>query len=154
MKGFVTALAWLALLTSCAEDSEGSPPDRPTSTVAFYGPDALLYVDIADETGEQRRGLMGVEHLPADQGMAFVFHEAVNSTFWMKETLIPLSIAFVDENGRVIGIRDMEPCQSDPCPTYGVAEPYVLAIEANLGWFAEHGIEAGDRAKLRVSAYG
>lgn len=154
MKGFVTALASLALLTSCAQDSVGSPPDRPTSTVAFDGPDALLYVDIADETGEQRRGLMGVEHLPADQGMAFVFHEAVNSTFWMKETLIPLSIAFVDENGRVIGVRDMEPCQSDPCPSYGVAESYVLAIEANLGWFAEHGIEAGDRAKLRVSAYG
>jgi uncharacterized membrane protein (UPF0127 family) len=154
MKGTVLAFVSLAFLTGCAGGTIADPSNRPPSTVAFEGTDALLYVDIADETGEQRRGLMGVEHLPADQGMAFVFHEAVNSTFWMKETLIPLSIAFVDENGRVIGLRDMEPCQSDPCPSYGVAEPYVLAIEANLGWFVEHGIESGNRAKLRVSAYG
>lgn len=154
MKGFVTALASLAVLTGCAEDSVGSPPDGPSSTVAFDGPDALLSVDIADETEEQRRGLVGVEHLPADQGMAFVFDEPTDSMFWMKDTLIPLSIAFVDENDRVIGVRDMEPCLSDPCPSYGVGQPYVLAIEANLGWFADHGIEAGDRAKLRVSAYG
>jgi uncharacterized membrane protein (UPF0127 family) len=154
MKGTVLAFVSLAFLTGCAGGTIADPSNRPPSTVAFEGTDALLYVDIADETGEQRRGLMGVEHLPADQGMAFVFHEAVNSSFWMKGTLIPLSIAFVDESGRVIGVRDMEPCQSDPCPSYGVAESYVLAIEANLGWFVEHGIEAGNRAKLRVSAYG
>lgn len=97
---------------------------------------------------------MGVERLPADEGMAFVFDEPVSSTFWMKDTLIPLSIAFVDEADRVIGVRDMQPCEADPCPTYGVDGPYILAIEANLGWFDEHGIEAGDRAELRMSAYG
>jgi uncharacterized membrane protein (UPF0127 family) len=154
MKGTVLAFVSLAFLTGCAGSTVADPSNRPPSTVAFEGTDELLSVDIADETGEQRRGLMGVEHLPADQGMAFVFEEPTDSTFWMKDTLIPLSIAFVDESGRVIGVRNMEPCQSDPCPSYGVAESYVLAIEANLGWFAEHGIEAGDRAKLRVSAYG
>ena len=154
MKGIAVAFASLAFLAGCARDTVADRSDRPLSTVAFDGPDALLYVDIADETEEQRRGLMGVEHLPADQGMAFVFEEAVDSTFWMKETLIPLSIAFVDENGLVIGVRDMEPCQVGPCPSYGVAAPYLLAIEANLGWFAEHSIEAGDKAELRVGAYG
>jgi len=96
---------------------------------------------------------MNVESLPADEGMAFVFDEPVSSTFWMKDTPIPLSIAFVDEDGRVIGVRDMQPCEGDPCPTYGVDEAYVLAIEANLGWFEEHGIDAGDTAELRVMAY-
>ena len=91
--------------------------------------------------------------LPADEGMAFVFDEPANSTFWMKDTLIPLSIAFVDESGRVIGARDMQPCEVDPCPTYGIDEPYVLAIEANLGWFDRAGIEGGDHAELKVSAY-
>jgi uncharacterized membrane protein (UPF0127 family) len=153
MKGIVFAFASLAL-TGCAGDTIADSPNRPPSTVAFEGTDALLHVEIADETGEQRRGLMGVRDLPADQGMAFVFDEAVDSTFWMKETLIPLSIAFVDESDRVIGVRDMEPCEIEPCPSYGVAEPYVLAIEANLGWFDEHGVEVGDRAELRVSAYG
>ena len=61
---------------------------------------------------------MGVEHLPADQGMAFVFDEPVDSTFWMKDTLIPLSIAFVDENGRVIGSATWNRVPSDHCPSY------------------------------------
>ena len=154
MKGFVTSLASLALLTGCAGDTIADSPNQPPSTVAFERTDALLSVDVADEPVEQRRGLMDVEKLPADQGMAFVFDEPTDSTFWMKDTLIPLSIAFVDESDQVIGMRDMQPCRSDPCPKYGVDEPYVLAIEANLGWFDEHGIEAGDKAELRVAAYG
>jgi uncharacterized membrane protein (UPF0127 family) len=154
MKRIVAALASLALPAGCAGGTVADSPERPPSSVAFEGTDALLYVDVADESGEQRRGLMGVEHLPADEGMAFVYDEPVNSAFWMKETLIPLSIAFIDESGRVIGVRDMEPCEVDPCPSYGIDEPYVLAIEANLGWFDEHGIVPGDRAELRVNAYG
>jgi uncharacterized protein len=154
MKGTVLAFASLTFFTGCAGGTIADSPNRPPSTVAFEGTDALLAVDVADEPGELRRGLMDVEMLPADQGMAFLFDEPTDSTFWMKDTLIPLSIVFVDESHQVIGMRDMQPCQSDPCPSYGVDEPYVLAIEANLGWFAEHGIEAGDRAKLRMSAYG
>lgn len=97
---------------------------------------------------------MGVESMPANEGMAFIFDEPVLSPFWMKDTLIPLSIAFVDQENRVIGVRDMQPCEADPCPTYGVDEPYVLAIESNLGWFDEHGIEVGDGVELRMSTYG
>ncbi len=143
----------LAALVACS-GTDAPPPDRPPSIVAFDGTDALLYVDVADEPDERSRGLMGVDSMPADEGMAFVFDESVTSTFWMKDTLIPLSIAFVGEDDRVIGVRDMQPCEADPCPGYGVDEPYVLAIEANLGWFEDHGIQAGDQAELRVSAYG
>lgn len=122
--------------------------------MSFEGADALLYVDVADDAEERRRGLMGVESLPADEGMAFVFDEPVSSTFWMKDTLIPLSIAFVDEGGTVIDVLDMQPCETDPCPTFGVGEPYVLAVEANLGWFDDHGVGEGDRAELRASLHG
>jgi uncharacterized protein len=142
----------LAVIT-VACGGTNSTPGRPPSTVAFGGSDAVLHVDVAETAQEQQEGLMGVEKLPADEGMAFVFDVPTDSTFWMKDTLIPLSIAFVDDIGRVIGLRDMPPCKADPCPTYGVDEPYVLAIEANLGWFHEAGIEAGDHAELRVSAY-
>ena len=150
MKTFAVAVALVGMITCSGSDDH---PDRPPSTVAFEGTDALLYVEIADEPEEQRRGLMGVSSLASDEGMAFVFDEPVDSTFWMKETLIPLSIAFVDEEDLVIDVRDMQPCEADPCPSYGVDEPYVLAIEANLSWFDDHGIEAGDRAELRVMAY-
>ena len=143
-----------ALVITVACGGADETPGRPTSAVSFEGNDAVLYVAVAETAQARRKGLMGVEKLPADEGMAFVFDEPSSSTFWMKDTLIPLSIAFVDGNGRVIGVRDMQPCKADPCPTYGVDEPYVLAIEANLGWFDEAGIEVGDRAELRVSAYG
>jgi uncharacterized membrane protein (UPF0127 family) len=95
---------------------------------------------------------MGVERLPGNEGMAFVYDEPVEHSFWMKDTLIPLSVAFIDDAGKVVGLREMEPCRADPCPTYGVEMPYVLAVEANRGWFDDHGVEVGDRAELRVMA--
>ena len=147
MKAFAVAIS-LAGLVAC------SGTDHPPSTVTFGGSDTVLYVEISEKAHEQRKGLMGVETLPEDEGMAFVFEEPSDTTFWMKDTLIPLSIAFVDDAARVIGIRDMEPCEADPCPTYGIDRPFVLAIEANLGWFERAGIEIGDRAELSVSAYG
>jgi uncharacterized membrane protein (UPF0127 family) len=151
VKTFVVAMV-LAGAVACS--GTDSTPNRPPSTVVFDRSDAVLYVDVAETAQARQKGLMGRETLPADEGMAFVFDEPASSTFWMKDTLIPLSIAFVDDTDRVIGVRDMQPCEADPCPTYGVDEPYVLAIEANLGWFDEAGIEVGDHAELRVSAYG
>jgi uncharacterized membrane protein (UPF0127 family) len=126
-----------------------APSDRPASTVEFRDADARLFVEVAATPEDRRRGLMGVTELPADEGMAFLFDEPVSTSFWMKGTLIPLSIAFVGKDARVIGILDMEPCDADPCPTYGVDRPFVLAIEANVGWFEEHGVAEGDRAHLR-----
>ena len=145
-------MALAAITTACVGTAE--TPSGPPSTVAFEGVDAVLHMDVADTAREQRKGLMGVQNLPADEGMVFVYDEPVRSTFWMKDTLIPLSIAFVDEEGRVVGVRDMQPCEADPCPSYGVDEAYVIAIEARLGWFEEHGIGPGDRAELTEAAYG
>jgi uncharacterized protein len=142
----------VALLAGCDSSSRSAPV--PPSTVTFGGTEATLHVEVADEADEQRRGLMGVGDLPADQGMAFVWSEPVGSTFWMKNTLVPLSVAFVDETGRVIDVLDMEPCEEDPCPKFGISEPYVLAVEANLGWFDDHDVDIGDRAELRTSLYG
>ena len=86
--------------------------------------------------------------LGADDGMVFLFDAASSGSFWMKDTLIPLSIAFWDETGRIVGIRDMDPCTADPCPTYGSPEPYVGALEVNQGFFEEHGVVIGDHIEL------
>ena len=142
----------IAPLVACSR--EAPTPSGPPSTVTFGGTEAKLHVEIADDTDERRQGLMGVEHLPADQGMAFVWPEPADSTFWMKDTLVPLSIAFVDETGQVIDVLDMQPCEEDPCPRYGIDEPYVLAVEANLGWFDDHGVDTGNPAELRTSLHG
>jgi uncharacterized membrane protein (UPF0127 family) len=154
VRQIIAALVTLTLLGACSEDTPEPRDPGPGSTVTFGGTDATLAVDLADDPQERRRGLMGVEELPTDRGMAFVWPGPVDSTFWMKDTLVPLSVAFVDESGHVIDILDMQPCASDPCPSYGIDEPFVLAIEANLGWFDGHGVGAGDRAELQRSPDG
>ena len=127
-----------------------SPSAAAAHVVRFGGSGTgpALHVDIADTQQERERGLMSITDLPADAGMAFVWSEPTTGLFWMKDTLIPLSIAFVGQDGRIVTIDEMTPCTADPCPTYGAGGPYVLAIEANAGWFTEHGVKAGDRAQL------
>jgi len=145
VRTLAAALLTLApLLTACAQDD---PPtsDDAVGTITFEG-GTTLDVRVADDPDERASGLMGVESLPDDEGMAFDFGDQPQTgEFWMKDTLIPLSIAFVDEGRRIVTILEMEPCEAEPCPTYGSDEPYVRAIEANAGWFERHGIEVGDR---------
>jgi uncharacterized protein len=151
----VVSVALFIVLVACGGAEGGVPATVPRSAVTFEDQEAMtastLFVAVADAPNEHRQGLMGVEHLPTDEGMAFVFDEPTQTSFWMKDTLIPLSIAFIDEGGVIVGVREMRPCEADPCPTYGVGRPYVLAVEANRGWFADHGIGPGDRANLEAS---
>ena len=142
----------LILAIACSTDSSTfrtvSGPVSPPSTVAFAHKGAL-HVDVAADDAARARGLMGVSDLPANQGMAFVWNAPTDASFWMKDTLIPLSIAFVDASRHVVTIHEMTPCTADPCDTYEASTPYVMAVEANAGWFDEHGIEVGDGAVLR-----
>ncbi|MBI3647871.1 MAG: DUF192 domain-containing protein [Actinobacteria bacterium] len=108
-----------------------------------FGSKGTLAVRIAQTQEERQKGLMGVTSLPPDEGMAFMFRGPTTASFWMKGTLIPLSVAFVSHD-RIVTVLEMEPCRADPCPTYGAGRPYAYAIEANAGWFEQHGIHAGD----------
>jgi uncharacterized membrane protein (UPF0127 family) len=84
-----------------------------------------------------------------DLGMAFLYDSQANhGGFWMKNTLIPLSIAFVDSNDVVINIVDMEPCVEDPCESYDSGGAYQMALEVNQGAFGEWGIDEGDRIEI------
>jgi uncharacterized membrane protein (UPF0127 family) len=108
-----------------------------------------ITVEEADSPAERQQGLKGRTSLGAHDGMIFLFaDDPVTTQFWMKDTLIPLSVAFWDENGRIVGIQDMDPCREDPCPTYGAPRPYVGALEVNEGFFTEHGVTTGDRIEL------
>ncbi len=109
----------------------------------------LLKVEIASTPEAWQRGLMYRERLPEDRGLLFLFPQATGSPFWMKNTLIPLSIAFADQNGKILRILDMEPCTKDPCPTYYPGVAYRQALEVNQGWFARHGVKEGDRWRLK-----
>jgi uncharacterized membrane protein (UPF0127 family) len=87
---------------------------------------------------------MGRTELADGEGMVFLFGGPTTVSFWMKDTPIPLSIAFWNAQGRIIAILDMAPCAADPCPTYAPGLPYVGALEVPRGFFLERGIATGD----------
>jgi uncharacterized membrane protein (UPF0127 family) len=150
-----TILGIVLLIGSCGSGSPpGGVPDRIVTIQRSNGVVERLRVFIADGDAERAKGLMGVRQLPPNQGMAFLFDGPSIESFWMKDTLIPLSVAFVDAKGGIVTIREMEPCRSDPCPTYDSAAPYVMAIEANRGWFGDNGVRVGDVASLEAVASG
>jgi uncharacterized protein len=105
-------------------------------------------VEVADDEEERQIGLMNRESLPADAGMIFLFEEDSSGGFWMKDTLIPLSIAFADADGTIVRILDMEPCGADPCQIYDPGVFYRSALEVNQGAFDRLGVEEGDRLRL------
>jgi hypothetical protein len=107
-------------------------------------------VEVADTDAERQRGLMQRTSLAADAGMVFVFPSETAGGFWMKNTLIPLSIAFYDAGGRIVRILDMEPCRRDPCPVYDPGVAYVGALEVNQGAFRRWNVSEGDRLRLEL----
>lgn len=112
-----------------------------------------LVVEVAATPEQQMRGLMYRTELAPDHGMLFLFPQATDVGFWMKDTKIPLSIAFFDKQGRIVRILDMDPCTlppeaSDRCPVYAPGLAYVGAVEVNQGWFRKHGVREGDSISL------
>ncbi|MFJ5761949.1 DUF192 domain-containing protein [Neobacillus sp. NPDC093182] len=118
----------------------------------FSGERAIhLTVQVADTPQKRDKGLMFVENLPENEGMLFVFSGETYGGFWMKNTLIPLSIAFLDSDGKILKILDMLPCKEDICPTYDPELSYHYALEVNLGWFKKNQIKEGDFILLERS---
>jgi uncharacterized membrane protein (UPF0127 family) len=113
-----------------------------------------LGVEIAETDQQRSMGLMHRASLAADSGMIFLFpaEQPPEKPFWMYNTLIPLTIAFLDRDGRIAHIRDMEPCPSpypQYCPNYAATVPYWSALEVNRGLFTRRGITIGDRVIIR-----
>jgi uncharacterized membrane protein (UPF0127 family) len=109
-----------------------------------------LSVEVAATHAARQHGLMDRDELAADRGMLFLFPEQTTSAFWMFQTRVPLSIAFVDGD-RVVSIAEMEPCPSTDgsgCPTYPPAGPYTFAVEAPAGHFSDAGVQPGDPVRI------
>lgn len=119
-----------------------APAQPPLPTVTLNVGGHVVQAEYAAEPRTLSEGLMHRTALAADAGMLFELGEPDIHCFWMKNTLIPLSIAFIDRNGRIVGIQDMQPRSLAPhCP----ATPITQALEMNQGWFARAGVRPGDR---------
>ena len=102
----------------------------------------LIRAEVAADFGTRMRGLMHRPSMPQNNGMLFIFDETTQHCMWMKNTLIPLSVAFLDEAGAITNIADMEPHSEQ---SHCASRPARYALEMNRGWFAARGIKPGSR---------
>src|SRR4029450_13456120 len=151
--GFMRLVPLLLLVAVACGSADASDPNA-TAALSIRTDDGTisLEVQVADTPDERQTGLMGRESLSPYDGMAFVWEEPVVSSFWMKDTLIPLSIAFWDDALRIISILEMDPCTEDPCPSYRPDEPFVGAVEVDRGALEERGVTVGDHVELTVAS--
>ncbi|HZU12903.1 MAG TPA: DUF192 domain-containing protein [Chloroflexota bacterium] len=128
----------------------------PNATFALAnGSVILLRLEIAATIADQNRGLMNVRSLDPDTGMIFVWSDQVLCSFWMKDTDIPLDIAFLAPDGTVNEIIHMPVLDSpnaEPIPLYTPKNPYQFAIEANAGFWSRYDISPGVKARLNLGA--
>lgn len=99
-----------------------------------------IEAEVAHTERNRQLGLMHRKAMPLQQGMVFVFTADARHCMWMRNTLIPLSVAFVDRDGRILNIEDMKPMTED---SHCAAGPARYALEMNLGWFAQRGVGIG-----------
>ncbi|MDR2260909.1 MAG: DUF192 domain-containing protein [Azoarcus sp.] len=131
---------WLAALA--AGWMNAASAQMPLARLELGG--AVIDVEVATSDAEQRLGLMYRSSLASDHGMIFVHPEDTRLCMWMKNTLIPLSVAFLDGEGRILNIEDMAPQSEDSHCALSSAR---YALEMNKGWFSTHGIKTGDRVE-------
>ena len=106
-------------------------------------------VEIAETPLQKERGLSGRRTLAPNSGMAFLWTSDVRGRFWMKNTSVPLSIAFWGKRGRILRILDMAPCLRDPCKVYDPKVAFRGALEVNRGAFARWGVRPGAFVSIR-----
>ena len=113
--------------------------------IPVYLKEKEIWVEVVRTPEERAQGLMGRKHLGENEGMLFIFEKEDYHSFWMKRTLIPLSIAFIDREGKILKIADMEPLTLDSHPP---PKPILYALEVKKGWFSANGLQVGDILKF------
>jgi uncharacterized membrane protein (UPF0127 family) len=135
---FPAALALAAAAIACAAQEPQMSLPRVRLSAGMHQIDAQVAL-----TPDQRAtGLMHRKEMPQHEGMLFVFDQPSVQCFWMKNTLLPLSTAFVADDGTVVNIADMQPLSLD---SHCSAKPVRFVLEMNQGWFAKKGLKAGTR---------
>lgn len=135
------AVASLTVATLVAQDS--AQPKLPTTPLTVNG--KTITAEVADEPQERTIGLMYRKSLEADSGMVFVMPRIDHVSFWMKNTTVPLSIAYINASGVILEIHDLKPLDEKPVPSSFPTIAY--ALEMDQGWFAKNKVLPGDRIR-------
>ena len=146
------SLAFICLLAVATAHGAGAGTTAPADADAVTATAVTLNghrisVEIASDDASRAHGLMDRKSMAADHGMLFVFPDDAVRTFWMKDTLIPLDMLFLDTDRRVITVQaNAQPCTADPCTLYPSTKPTRYVLELNAGVAAELGVREGDIA--------
>jgi uncharacterized membrane protein (UPF0127 family) len=139
MNYFAICLVTFATLLGQASHAQNKPQldlPRIQITAGMY----LIDTQVAANNEQRAIGLMHRPQMPTSEGMLFVFEQASEQCFWMKNTLLPLTAAFVDEDGTIVNLADMKPLTTD---SHCSAKPVRYVLEMNQGWFVKKGIKPG-----------
>ena len=136
----ILAVVWIVCIAGCQPKGTDTTPFG-LKTVELKILNASLAAEVADTPQASENGLMFRDSLPEDRGMLFVFDHPKSASFWMKNTKIPLSIAYIDSTGKILEIESMKPLDETIVPSASGQVAY--ALEVNQGWFSRHGIAPG-----------
>lgn len=146
--GVLRLIFFLFVAVACdgpAGSAATPTPTLPLATVAQGSVRASVKVEIASTDAQRQQGLMNRQSLDEDAGMLFTFPNNVNIGFWMKNTYIPLDIAYIDASGKVLEVHQAKPL--DETVLYP-KQPFRYALEVNQGWFERHGVGVGAAVTL------
>ena len=135
---FIVCLATACLLVSGAHAEQ--PLARQRLQIGMH----IIHAEVANDEATRSHGLMGRKELAGNDGMLFVFAQPGNYAMWMKNTVIPLSVAFIDANGLILNTEEMKPLTETTHSSAGQAK---FALEMNGGWFARKRIQPGDQIR-------
>lgn len=137
-------MARLGVLATCCAAAWAQVPQTHLPRTSIGAAMHLIDAQVALTPEQHQTGLMWRQELPANEGMLFVFPKAGVQCFWMKNTLLPLTAAFVANDGRIVNLADMRPLDET---SHCSKEPVRFVLEVNQGWFAKRGLKAGDRLR-------
>lgn len=147
VRGLVIAALTVGMM-SCwwpfEAQAQSSPQPQSLPTIQLNVGMVNVRAEVARTPQEHSMGLMYRSSMPINHGMLFVFEQRGQQCFWMKNTLIPLSIAFLGDDGRVVNMAEM---RAGSVQQHCSAEPVRYALEMNKGWFAKRGVKVGDRIR-------
>jgi len=142
------AVFLMVFLAGCAADF-----DKKSNEILIDNGQNIIKIniEIADDSKEMAKGMMFREMLEENSGMLFVSGEEDNQIFWMKNTLIPLDMIFINKNMEIVDIKNAVPCSEEPCELYKSSKPAKYVLEVNSGFTAKKGIRTGNHiAKLEI----
>lgn len=110
----------------------------------------IIEIEVAQTQEKKNQGLMFRESLQENQGMLFIWEDEKERSFWMKNTLIPLDMIFLNRDGIIVNIEEANPCKEDRCPNYLSKYPSKYVLEVNKGWSKENNIKIGTQTFINI----